>query len=219
MNKIHLLVADDHPIVRRGLIDLLSTTLDIEVVGEASDGDMAIEMGKLLKPDVLLLDMVMPKKDGVEVIREFHTKLPQVRILVLTSFSDDEKVFSAIKSGALGYILKDSSPEELLQAIRNVSRGVSSLHPHIALKVIGELRKPTETAEMLGEALTQREEEVLELLADGMSNQEIADKLCISPKTTGKHVSNILGKLHLANRTQAALYAMQQRKSQNTPNK
>lgn len=215
MNTIHLLIADDHPIVRRGLVDLMNTTPDIEVVGEARDGLMAIEMGERLKPDVLLLDLVMPYKDGVEVIQEFQARFPRVRILVLTSFSDDEKVFSAIKAGALGYILKDSSPEELLQAIRNVYQGVSSLNPHIALKVIRELRKPAENVALSSEALTPREEEVLELLSAGLSNQEIAEKLFISPKTTGKHVSNILGKLHLANRTQAALYALQQKGTEN----
>lgn len=211
MNPIRLLIADDHPIVRRGLADLMSTTPDIQVVGEAGDGNTAVSLSERLRPDVLLLDLVMPNKDGVEVIQEIHARLPEVRILVLTSFSDDEKVFTAIKSGALGYILKDSAPEELLMAIRNVHNGVSSLHPRIALKVIRELREPSASPPIAGETLTQREIEVLELVSAGLSNQEIADRLFISPKTTGKHVSNILNKLHLANRTQAALYALHQK--------
>lgn len=208
MNTIRLLIADDHTIVLRGLVDLMNTTPDIQVVGEAHDGMMAIEMGEQLMPDVLLLDLVMPNTDGLEVIQEYQTRLPKVRILVLTSFSDDEKVITAIKSGALGYILKDSSPEELLQAIRTVYKGFSSLHPHIAFKLIRELREPAGVTGPYNEPLTQREEDVLQLLAAGMSNLEIAQKLFISPKTTGKHVSNILSKLQLENRTQAALYAL-----------
>lgn len=211
MNTIRLLIADDHPIVLRGLVDLMNTTSDIQVIGEAHDGTMAVEMGEQLKPDVLLLDLVMPNKDGLEVIQEYHARLPQVRILVLTSFSDDEKVITAIKSGALGYILKDSSPEELLQAIRTVYKGFSSLHPHIAFKLVRELREPAGDAGRHHEPLTQREEEVLQLLAAGLSNQEIAEKLFISPKTIGKHVSNILSKLQLENRTQAALYMLHQK--------
>lgn len=210
MDQIRLLIADDHPIVRRGLVDLMSTTPDIHVIGEAFDGKMAVELAEKLVPDVLLLDLVMPNKSGLEVIQAVHTRFPSIRILALTSYSDDEKVFSAIKFGALGYILKDSSPEELLQAIRNVYQGVSSLHPRIALKVIRELQGPTKGAENDVDGLTSRELEVLNLVAEGLSNLEIAEKLCISPKTTSKHVSNILSKLHLANRTQVALYVLKQ---------
>lgn len=213
MNQIRLLIADDHPIVRRGLVDLMVTTADILVVGEAFDGKMALELAEELSPDVLLLDLLMPNKSGLEVIQTVNTRFPSIRILALTSYSDDEKVFSAIKFGALGYILKDSTPEELLQAIRNVHQGVSSLHPRIALKVIRELQGSVKGAENDVDGLTSRELEVLNLVAEGLSNQEIAEKLCISPKTTSKHVSNILSKLHLANRTQVALYVLKQKPS------
>lgn len=217
MDQIRLLIADDHPIVRRGLIDLMSTTADILVVGEAYDGKMAVELAEKLLPDVLLLDLVMPNKSGLEVIQTLNARRPSIRILVLTSFSDDEKVFSAIKSGALGYILKDSTPEDLLQAIRNVNRGVASLHPRIAFKVIRELQEPVRGGDDVVDGLTTRELEVLSLVAEGLSNQEIAEKLCISPKTTGKHVSNILSKLHLSNRTQVALYVHKQKSGSDDP--
>ncbi len=211
MNQIRLLIADDHPIVRRGLVDLMGTTSDILVVGEAIDGQMAVDLAEALKPDVLLLDLVMPNKTGLEVIQILHSRQPSTRILALTSFSDDEKVISAIRAGALGYVLKDTTPEELLQAIRDVFNGVSSLHPRIALKVIRELQDSDKDAETKPDRLTEREETVMNLVAEGLSNQEIAEKLCISPKTSSKHVSNILSKLNLTNRTQLALYALQQR--------
>lgn len=211
MKKIRLLIADDHPIVRRGLVDLMSTTSDIIVVGEAIDGKMAVELSEALQPDVLLLDLVMPNKSGLEVIQEVNSRFPMIRILALTSYSDDEKVISVIKAGALGYILKDSTPEELLQAIRNVHQGVSSLHPRIALKVIRELRDPAKEAGGETDRLTAREREVLNLVAEGCSNLEIAEKLFMSPKTASKHVSNILSKLGLVNRTQIALYVLKQK--------
>jgi NarL family two-component system response regulator LiaR len=204
---IRVVIADDHAIVREGLRALLDTEPGIKLVGEASDGVEAVRQARILKPDVILLDLVMPNKDGLAAIAEIKRDQPDARILVLTSFAEDEKVFPAIKSGALGYLLKDTTPRDLLGAIRDVHRGESSLHPTIARKLIGELHRPAQPLPA-GEELTDREVEVLSLVAQGLSNQEIADRLVVSERTVRKHVSNILGKLHLANRTQATLYAL-----------
>jgi len=205
---IRVFVADDHAVVREGLRALISTEPGIEVVGEAADGREAVAGVRLLQPDVILLDLVMPHKSGIEAISEITRENPGARIIVLTSFADDDKVFPAIKAGALGYLLKDSSPQELLQAIRDVYRGEPSLDPTIALKLIREFKKcPTDLPPPL-ESLTEREMEVLRLVARGLTNQEIAAMLSISERTVRTHVGNILSKLHLANRTQAALYAL-----------
>lgn len=204
---IRILIADDHAIVREGLQTLINAKPGMELVGQASDGVEAAQLAAALQPDVILLDMAMPRKDGLEAIRDIKQDNPNARILVLTSFDDDERVFSAIKAGALGYLLKDSSPQQLLQAIHDVYEGRSSLHPTIALKVIKELNQPSDLPPTK-EPLTEREVETLRLIAQGLTNQEIAEKLTISERTVGKHVSNILDKLHLANRTQAALYAL-----------
>jgi NarL family two-component system response regulator LiaR len=206
---IRILIADDHAIVREGLRALIGTRPDMELVGEAADGVEAVLKARSLRPDVILLDLVMPRKDGIEAIGEIKRENPKARILVLTSFAEDEKVFPAIQSGALGYLLKDSSPQELLRAIREVYRGESSLHPAIARKLIGELNRPSDLP-ATEEPLTEREVEVLILVARGLSNQEIAERLVVSERTVRTHVSNILGKLHLANRTQAALYAVRE---------
>ena len=208
LEPIRVLIADDHAIVREGLRALIDTEPGLELVGEASDGVEAIRLARSLKPDVLLLDLLMPRKDGLAVIAELKQHELETRILVLTSFAEDDKVFPAIKAGALGYLLKDTTPHNLLQAIRDVYHGESSLHPTIARKLIGELHRPS-SPPPAGEELTEREVEVLSLVAQGLSNQEIADQLVVSERTVRKHVSNILGKLHLANRTQAALYAIQ----------
>jgi NarL family two-component system response regulator LiaR len=204
---IRVLIADDHAIVREGLRALIETEPGMVLVGEASDGVEAARLARALKPDVILLDLVMPRQDGLAAIVEIKQDQPQARILVLTSFADDDKVFPAIKAGALGYLLKDTTPRALLQAIRDVYQGESSLHPTIARKLIGELHHPA-SPPPTGEALTEREVQVLGLVAQGLSNQEIADRLVVSERTVRKHVSNILGKLHLANRTQATLYAI-----------
>ncbi len=206
---IRVLIADDHPVVRRGLHTLLLSEPGVEPVGEAIDGEEAIHKADVLKPDVILMDMVMPKKNGIEAIKAIKQKDPQACILVLTSFAEDEKVFPAMKAGALGYLLKDSSPEELIEAIRNVHRGQSSLHPTIARKLINELNKPSELPPT-ETPLTEREVEVLKLVAQGLTNQEIADTLVLSEWTVRTHVRNILDKLHLANRTQATLYALKE---------
>ena len=207
---IRVLIADDHPVVRRGLSSLINIKADLELVGEAADGVEAVEKVRLLQPDVILLDLMMPRKGGLEAISEIKQENPEARILVLTSFADDDKVFPAIKAGALGYLLKDSPPEMLIQAIHDVCRGESSLHPTIARKLIRELNKPPAGLPPTEEPLTRREMEVLRLVARGLSNQEIAEKLVVSEGTVRIHVSNILSKLHLANRTQAALYALQE---------
>ena len=208
--KIRVLLADDHLVVRKGLQALISTHADLEVVGTAVDGVEAVDLAAELNPDVILLDIQMPRKSGVEAIDEIKAANPDARILVLTSFSEDETVFSAIKAGALGYLLKDASSGELVGAIRNVHQGRSSLHPDIAYKVIQELKKPTTEHPPTKEPLTGREVDVLRLVARGLTNQEIADQLVVSERTVRAHISNILGKLHLANRTQAALFALRQ---------
>jgi two-component system, NarL family, response regulator LiaR len=206
-NKIRLVIADDHMLLRKGLLALMETTPDIEVVGEAADGLEAVAKVVELRPDVILLDLLMPRMDGISAIGAIKREMPQAKILVLTSFDDDDKVFPAFKAGALGYMLKDSAPQELLQAIRNVNEGKSFIHSTIASKVLNELNRPVELIPA-PDALTDRELEVLTLVAQGYSNLEIAESLVITEHTVGKHVSNILIKLHLANRTQVALYAL-----------
>lgn len=209
-DAIRILISDDHTIVREGLRALFATEPGIEVVGEAADGVEAVDKARALRPDVILLDMVMPRKDGLEAIAGIMRDNPGARILVLTSFAEDEKVFPAIKAGALGYLLKDASPQELLQAIRNVQRGEASLHPTIARKLIRELNAPPLDLNPMVDPLTEREVEVLRLVAQGLSNDDIAGQLVVSERTVRTHVSNILDKLHLANRTQAALYALRE---------
>jgi NarL family two-component system response regulator LiaR len=206
---IRILVADDHAVVREGLRALISTEPGMELVGEARDGLEALAMVKDLRPDVILMDVVMPRMDGLAAINEIRRDFPEARILVLTTFAEDDIVFPAIKSGAQGYLLKDSSPQELLQAIRNVHRGEGSLHPTIAARLMRELNQPSDLPPTK-EPLTNREVEILKLIAQGMSNEEIAQKLVLSERTVRTHVSNILAKLQLANRTQAALYALRE---------
>ena len=206
---IRVLIADDHAVVRGGLTALLEDVEGIQVVAEAGDGVEALLKVRAVKPDVILMDLMMPRMTGIEAIEEIKRENPGARILVLTSFSEDEKVFAAIKAGAQGYLLKEVSPHDLVQAIRDVYHGESSLHPAIARKLIRDLNRPTALPPS-DEPLTEREAEVLILVARGLSNQDIANKLVISERTVRPHVSNILGKLHLANRTQAALYALKE---------
>lgn len=207
MKKIKILVVDDHPLIRDSLRTLLSTEPDMELVGEAVDGVEAVEKTNLLNPDLILMDLVMPKKDGLQAIHEIKQKHPDISILVLTSFSEEDKVFPAIRAGALGYLLKDASPEELLKAIHDVHRGTPSLHPSIALQLLRDINRPSESppAET---TLSEREMQVLKLVAQGLTNQEIAARMVLSEWTVRTHVRNILTKLHLANRTQAALFAL-----------
>jgi two-component system, NarL family, response regulator LiaR len=204
---IQLLVVDDQAIVRKGICALLAEVKGMKVLGEASDGLDAVKQADALHPDVVLMDLMMPRMDGIEAIRQIKAMQPQVRILALTSFVADDKVFPAIKAGALGYLLKDSDPEELITAIKNVYRGEPFLHPSIARKVLEEISHPAGD-QSTPEPLTEREVEVLQLVAQGISNQEISERLVISEATVRTHIGNILNKLHLANRVQAALYAL-----------
>ncbi len=207
--RVRVLVVDDHIVVRKGIRALLATESDIEVVGEAENGKEAVLEAERLRPDVILMDLVMPEMDGIEAIRRITNRQPDARILVLTSFATDDKVFPAIKAGALGYLLKDSRPDDLLNAIRQVQRGESSLHPAIAQKLLLELSgSPEQTP--APEPLTDWERGVLQLVARGRSDPEIAAELAIGEATARTRVSHILRKLHLASRTQAVLYALRE---------
>jgi NarL family two-component system response regulator LiaR len=210
MNEpIRILIADDHAIVREGLRALIRSKPGLELAGEAADGQEAIVKARELQPDVILMDLVMPRKDGIEAIREIKRENSKARILVLTSFSDDDKVFPAIKAGALGYLLKDSRPSDLVRAIDDVQQGWPSLQPDIALKVLNELNQPSDQPAFQN-PLSPRELDVLRLVARGLSNQSIASELGISERTVRRHVSNILSTLHLSNRTQIAIYAIRE---------
>lgn len=209
MEKIRILVVDDESVVREGIVAILSLQPTIEVVGEALNGMHAVELAGNLKPDVVLLDMAMPTQDGLTTIPILKELLPEVRILVLTSFADSDTVYKAIKSGALGYLLKDARREQLIQAIHDVAKGQASISPSIAVKVIQDVDHPSDDLYTTS-PLTARELETLRLIARGMTNQEIADSLSVAERTVAKYVSSILDKLHLANRTQAALYAIRE---------
>ncbi len=207
-HKIQVLVVDDQTIVRKGTIALLDQVQEIQVVGEAGDGQAAIEQTAALRPDVVLMDLVMPRLDGIEAIRQIHSTHPEIHILALTSFATDDKVLPAIRAGALGYFLKDANPEGLIEAIHQVAQGLPVLSPEITRRVLQEfsiLANGTET-----EPLTEREIEVLRLVAAGMSNAQIAAQLNIAEITVRTHVSRIFDKLHLENRVQAALYALRE---------
>jgi NarL family two-component system response regulator LiaR len=208
MKKIRILVADDEHLIREGVIAILSQQKDIMVVGEARDGIEAVEITRKTMPDVILLDMVMPRQDGLSTIPQLVELNPAARILVLTSFAEANIIYQSIKAGALGYLLKDATRAQLLKAIRDVNDGKASIPPDIAMKVIHEINHPADVM-YTSDPLTPREAETLHLISRGLSNQEIADSLVVHERTVAKYVSNILGKLHLANRTQAALYAIQ----------
>lgn len=206
-NSIRILIVDDHTVVRRGLRALLGTEPDMEIVGEAENGREAIDRAAQLEPDVVLMDLVMPEVSGVEATRRIVLQNKKTRVLVLTSFGGDDKLFPALKAGAQGYLLKDATPEELVRAIRGVVHEESTLTPSVARRLLREMSKDPAAMTRL-ESLTARETEVLQLIARGMSNGSIADRLCISEATARTHVSSILGKLNVASRTQAALYAL-----------
>jgi NarL family two-component system response regulator LiaR len=203
---ISVVIADDHPFVRHGLRTYLETLEDMDVAGEATNGVEAVELVERLLPDVVLMDLVMPELDGVGAIRRIQEVAPSTRVIALTSFVDDEKVFPAIKAGAAGYLLKDVRPADLADAVRKASRGEALLAPSVAARLMQEVsgERPAPAG------LTERELEVLRLIARGMSNKQIAKELVVSEKTVKTHVSNILAKLHLADRTQAALYAVRE---------
>jgi NarL family two-component system response regulator LiaR len=203
---ISVVIADDHPFVRHGLRTYLETLEDMDVAGEATNGVEAVELVERLLPDVVLMDLVMPEMDGIGAIRRIREVAPSTRVIALTSFADDEKVFPAIKAGAAGYLLKDVRPADLADAVRKASRGEALLAPSVAARLMQEVsgERPAPAG------LTERELEVLRLIARGMSNKQIAGELVVSEKTVKTHVSNILAKLHLADRTQAALYAVRE---------
>lgn len=208
--QIRILIADDHAVVREGLMAMLAAQPDLCLVGEATDGVEAAALARELLPDVILLDLVMPRQDGLAAIREIKQTIPDAHILILTSFADDERVFPAIRAGALGYLLKDTPRTQLLQAIRDVAQGRASLHPAIALRMMREFSQQSETPSYPAVPLTERETETLRLVARGLSNQAIASELVVDERTVAKYVSSILSKLHVANRTQAALYAVRE---------
>lgn len=213
MNKktIKLLVVDDQTIVRKGIRALVEQVEDIDVIGEASNGEEAVAQAKRLHPDVILMDLMMPKMDGIKAIQEIQASQLPAQIIALTSFVTEDKVFPAIKAGAMGYLLKDSDPEDLITAIRKVNRGEPSLHPIVAKMVLEELGQPAKREQPLTpEPLTQREVDIIRLVAQGLSNRQIADQLVIGEATVRTHVGNVLNKLHLANRVQATLYALRE---------
>jgi NarL family two-component system response regulator LiaR len=206
-DSITVLLVDDHSVVRQGVKAFLITQPDITVVGEAESGEEAVKLAEQHVPDVILMDLIMPGMDGVEATRRAKQVSPRSQIVVLTSYHEDEHIFPALKAGALSYILKDVSAEELASAVRKAAAGEAVLHPRVAARVIKELQGKRQDALNPFTELSERELEVLKLIADGMSNAEIAAKLVLSEKTVKGHVSNILGKLHLVDRTQAAVYA------------
>jgi len=209
-DKISLLITDDHALVRQGIRAFLELQPDIAVIGEADSGEAAVRMTEEFVPDVVLMDLVMPGIGGVEATRQVKQVSPHSQIIVLTSYHEDEYIFPALRAGALSYVLKDVGPDELADTVRKAARGESVLHPRIAARVVQELRGTRRDTPNLFTDLSDRELEVLRLIADGLSNAEIASKLVISEKTVKGHVSNILSKLHMLDRTQAAVFAWQQ---------
>ncbi|TDL80896.1 response regulator [Peribacillus frigoritolerans] len=205
---IRLLIADDHKVVRRGLHFFLSTQKDIEIVGEAENGVEAVKMVRTLMPDVILMDLSMPIMNGVDATKEIRTFNEQIKIIILTSYADQDHVIPAIQAGASGYQLKDVEPDELVHTVREVLKGESKLHPKVTSHVMSHLLQRNQKDEKLLTPLTNRENDVLKEIAKGKSNKEIAASLFITEKTVKTHVSNILSKLSLADRTQAALYAV-----------
>lgn len=205
---IRVMVVDDHTVVRKGLCSLLTAKYGLDVVGEAADGVEAVDKARELQPDVILMDLIMPRKTGLEAIIEIKKENPRARILVLTSFSEDAQIAAAIKAGAMGYVLKDASPDELIHTIRGVHMGKLSIPAEMMqIVLVGSSERQTESSP--DNELTSREMDVLRQLASGRSNQEIGDALGVSTTTIRTHVSSILRKLNLENRTQAALYAIE----------
>lgn len=204
---ITVLLADDHQVVRQGVRTFLNALPDIEVVGEAETGEAAVGLATEHVPDVVLMDLLMPGMGGVEATRRVKNVSPRTQVVVLTSYHQDEYIFPALQAGAISYVLKDIKMEELARAVRQAARGEATLHPRVAARVIQELHRPQPDELNPYMELTERELDVLKLIADGLTNQQIAEQLIISPNTVKGHVSNILGKLHLADRTQAAVYA------------
>ncbi len=210
MPMIRVLIVDDHAVVREGLRTFLDLQDGIEVVGEAADGDQGVAEAERLAPDVILMDLVMPKLDGVGAMRELRTRTPEARVIVLTSFLDDERLMPAISAGASGYLLKAVEPAELARAIRAAAAGDAILDPTVAARVLGAIADGSTPTVQDRERLTRREHEVLTLLARGRSNKRIGYELGISEKTVKTHVGHVFAKLGVTDRTQAALLAVQQ---------
>jgi len=211
-NPITVIIIDDHAVVRQGVRAFLQTQPDIHVVGDAASGAEGLQLARRYAPDVALMDLVMPGMDGVAATREIKRISPRTQIIVLTSYHEDDHIFPAIQAGALSYLLKDVSPADLAEAVRMAARGEATIHPQVAARLIHEIqaRQPDDTTPAAFADLTERELDVLRLIAQGLSNADIAEQLVISQRTVKSHVSNILSKLHLADRTQAAIYAWQQ---------
>ena len=211
MKKIRVLVVEDQNVVREGLVAILSFQSDIEVIGQADNGREAVQVLRQTRPNVVLLDLKIPtEKDGYTTITEMRKIMPEAQILVLSGFAEGDLIFNALRAGANGYMLKDATRDQLFQAIRDVSQGLASLHPSIALRVIREINQPEKTETGNSNNLTRREMDTLRLIGRGYSNQDIAESLVVTERTVAKYVSNILAKLHLGNRTQAALYAQRE---------
>jgi DNA-binding NarL/FixJ family response regulator len=211
MTSIKILLVDDQPLFREGLRTLLSVHPDFEIIGEAGNGEEAIRLAKSFRPSVVLMDLQMPVLDGVAATRRLHQEQPNCRVIVLTTFDDDEMVFDGLRAGAVGYLLKDAPSEKLAEAIRVAARGETFLQPSVAAKVVAEFarltRKVVESSGSLNEPLSERELEILRLIAKGASNREIANALFLAEGTVKNHVTNILGKLDVRDRTQAAIKA------------
>lgn len=216
MNEIRVLIVDDHQLVRQGLCTYFDLLEGITVVGEAANGLEAVSQARITKPDIVLMDLVMPEMNGIDATRQINTDNPNIKVIVLSSFTDDEMVFPAIKAGAAGYLLKDISPDELAGAIQTVYSGESQLHPEIASKLMNQFVSPQPEDSTGFNELTPREREVLHLIAIGKNNKEIAGEIVISEKTVKTHVSSILSKLDLDNRTQAAIYCYKHNLYQDT---
>lgn len=213
MRKIRILIADDHAVVREGTRRILEQEPDMEVVGEAGDGEEAVNLATSLKPDVAIVDVSMPKMDGIEATRKIKAACPSINVLILSAYDDDQFIFSLLEAGAAGYLLKSIRSRELLDAIRAVYSGESVLHPSIARKVLNRFvstsDRPTESKEPLG-VLSDREMEVLKLAAKGFSNQDIAEKLCLSIRTVQGHLGHIFNKLQVSSRTEAVVRALKE---------
>lgn len=213
MDRVRVLIADDHPLILEGLWSLLERQEGIEVVGKASDGPEAVDLALELEPDVILMDIRMPGQDGVEATRRIRHASPHIRVIILTVYEDDASIFSAIKAGACGYILKDVDTDQLIDSIRRAARGESLIHPAIAARVLEEFTRLTREQDRMApdlfQQLTKREVEILHLLAEGLSNKEIAFRLSISEKTVKNHLSSIFSKLQVNDRMQALIYAFE----------
>lgn len=206
--SIRVLIADDHHVVRRGLVFFLRTQKDLEIIGEAANGKEAVEQAKLLKPDIILMDLVMPEMDGIQATKIIKQEQPDIKIMMLTSFSDQDHVIPALEAGASGFQLKDIQPDELVTSIKKIIGGENQLHPKATSHLLANLSNKNKQEKNLLAELTKRELDVLKEIANGKSNKEIAASLFITEKTVKTHVSNLLSKLELADRTQAALYAV-----------